>query len=145
MSGLEKTEWRFWAGLSVAFVLSVQAAAGAVDWNLPTKVAAAPEATARPLHGAADVVLRFVQEGEPEEGLVRVELTPADRPLTGMEARAAAQQAFLEALNEPGLGDNLSRIAVEVRLVRGSEDPGLRRSFLYLSRGGGNWSVMSAD
>lgn len=144
MSGLGNTEWRFWAGLSVAFVLSVQAAAGAVDWNSPTMVAAAPEAT-RPLDGAADVVLRFVQEGAPEEGFVRVELTPADRPLTSMEARAVAQQAFLEALNEPGLGDNLTRIVVEVRLVRESDDPGLRRSFLYLSRGGGNWSLMSAD
>ena len=145
MSGLERAEWRFWAGVSVAFVMSVQAAAGAVDWNSPTIVAAAPEASARPLDGAADVVVRFVQEGEPDQGLVRVELTPADRPLTIMEARAAAQQAFMEALNEPGLGDELSRIVVEVRLVRDSEDPGLRRSFLYLSRGGGNWSLMSAD
>lgn len=145
MSGLENTEWRFWAGLSVAFVLSVQAAAGAVDWSSPRMVAAAPDSSARPLDGAADVVLRFVQEGEPEEGLVRVELTPADRPLSTMEARAAAQQAFLEALNEPGLGDNLSRIVVEVRLVRESDDPGLRRSFLYVSRGAGSWSLMSAD
>jgi len=145
MSGWETAEWRFWAGLSVAFVLGVQAAAGAVDWNEPVRVAAAPEAAARPLAGAADVMLRFVQEGGPEEGLVRVELTPAERPLSAMEARAAAQQAFLEALNEPGLGDNLSRIVVEVRLVPESDDPSLRRSFLYLSRGGGSWSVMSAD
>jgi hypothetical protein len=145
MSALDKAEWRFWAGLSVAFVIGVQAAAGAVDWDSPTMVAAVPEATVRPLEGSADLVLRFVQEGEPDEGLVRVELTPADRPLSVMEARAAAQRAFLEALNEPGLGDSLSRIVVEVRLVPGSDDPGLTRSFLYLSRGGGSWSIMSTD
>jgi hypothetical protein len=145
MSGWESAEWRFWAGLSVAFVLGVQAAAGAVDWDEPVRLAATPEATERPLNGSADVMLRFVQEGGPDEGLVRVELTPADRPLSAMEARAAAQQAFLEALNEPGLGDTLSRIVVEVRLVPDSGDPGLKRSFLFLSRGGGTWSLMSAD
>jgi hypothetical protein len=145
MSGWESAEWRFWAGLSVAFVLGVQAAAGAVDWDEPVRLAATPGATERPLNGSADVMLRFVQEGGPDEGLVRVELTPADRPLSAMEARAAAQQAFLEALNEPGLGDHLTRIVVEVRLVPDSGDPGLKRSFLFLSRGGGTWSLMSAD
>ncbi|HEX2257655.1 MAG TPA: hypothetical protein VHG92_13340 [Afifellaceae bacterium] len=145
MSGWEKTEWRFWAGLSVAFVLGVQAAAGAVDWNQPVRLAATAEPEARPLDGAADVMLRFIQEGAPDEGLVRVELTPADRPLSAMEARQAAQQAFLEALNEPGLGANLSRILVDVRMAPRSDDPGLRRSFLFLSRGGGSWSIMSAD
>lgn len=145
MSGWERAEWRFWAGLSVAFVLGVQAAAGAADWDGPVRLAAAPEATARPLDGAADVMLRFVQDGEPDEGLVRVELRPAERPLSAMEARAAAQQAFLQALNEPGLGDDLSRIVVEVRLAPEGDDPSLSRSFLFLSRGGGSWTVMSAD
>jgi hypothetical protein len=145
MSGWERAEWRFWAGLSVAFVLGVHTASGAVDWNEPVRLAAAPDAAARPLNGAADVMLRFVQEGGPEDGLVRVELTPAERPLSAMEARAAAQHAFLEALNEPGLGDNLTRIVVEVRLAPAGGDATLRRSYLFLSRGGGSWSVMSAD
>ena len=51
---------------------------------------------------------------------MRVVLTPEARSLTVMEARMAAEQAFLEALKEPGLGDDLKRITVVVRLMPSS-------------------------
>jgi hypothetical protein len=164
MSHFERAEWRFLAGLSVAAVLAVHAAAAPVDWPPETRLAAMPEPAARPLHGETSLVLRFIQEEGPDSGHVRVELAPADRSLNPMEARQAAQQGFLEALNEPAL-EGLSRIVVEVRLVpdrerhmpdrsgldsgggpvTGAEDLALKRIYLFLARGGGIWSVMLAE
>ena len=64
--------------------------------------------------------------------------TPETRPLHSLEARTAAQQAFLEALKEPGLGDNLSRITVVVRLMPASHpDPDVTEQVIvYLHKGG---------
>ena len=131
------------AGIVVAFC--AHSALGAVESGAPVEVAelAAPD-VARPLDGATDVRLRFVQDGGPSSGRVRVELTP-DAPLTLLEARMAAQQAFLEALNEPGLGEPLTSIRVDVDLVPGNDDPALRRSYFYLATGADNWSVSLGD
>jgi len=93
---------------------------------------------------AADVELHFVQEDGPESGHVRVELTPQTVPLTMMQARYAAQQAFLAALGEPGLGDNLKRIEVVVRLMPAQQlsAQGFEHTFVYLHKGGRDWSVL---
>ena len=50
----------------------------------------------------ADVTLRYIQEDGPESGHVRVVLTPEARSLTIMEARMAAEQAFLASVEGAG-------------------------------------------
>ena len=95
---------------------------------------------------AADLTLRFIQEGRPEDGRVRVLLTPAIRPLTVLEARSAAQRGFLEALNEPGLGDHLTRITVVVRLMPASHpDPAGEQVVVFVHKGGSDWSVLPGE
>ena len=65
----------------------------------------------------ADFMLRYIQEGGPESRHVRVVLTPETRPVTVLEARMAAEQAFLSALEEPSFGDELELVTVVVRLL----------------------------
>lgn len=133
------------AGATIAVMaLPAGLAIGAVGGEEPQIVAEAP-AAAKVRYATADVELRFVQEDGPESGHVRVELTPAERPLSFFEARSAAQQAFLETLKEPGLGGDLQRITVVVYLAppaAGSDDA---QTFLFLRTGAKNWSVMGAD
>ena len=95
----------------------------------------------------ADLMLRYIQEDGPESGHVRILLAPETRPLTQAEARSAAQQAFLKALKEPGLGDNLSRITVVVRLMPASL-PDLETAeqiIVFLHKGGQDWAVLSGE
>jgi hypothetical protein len=115
---------------------------GAVGSGEP-QVAGVQLRPSRTLDDSADVHVLFVQEDGPAAGHVRVELTPETRPLNGFEARSAAQQAFLAALDEPGLGDGLSRITVVVRLAP-AEKTGVavpEQRFLFTNRGGRDWSV----
>jgi len=109
----------------------------------------APQVTeARATGKAADFMLRYIQEDGPESGHVRVVLTPETRAVTVIEARMAAEQAFLEALTEPGLGDGLKRITVVVRLMPASHpDPGGSREqvIVYLHKGGRDWSVLAGE
>ncbi len=100
------------AGLAAVGALPAAAATGGGEVQ---QISAA--GTERPLGDAADLMLRFVQEDGPESGHVRVLLTPETRPLTMIEARMAAEKGFFAALNEPGLGGNLSRVTVVVRLM----------------------------
>jgi len=104
-------------------------------------------AQARAMGEVADLTLRFIQEDGPDSGHVRVVLTPEARSLTVMEARMAAEQAFLETLNEPGLGDNLKRITVVVRLMPNSHpDPGaVEQVVVYQHKGGRDWSVLPGN
>jgi hypothetical protein len=101
----------------------------------------------RDMGGAANLTMRFIQEDGPESGHVRVVLTPETRPLTVIEARTAAQQAFLETLNEKGLGDSLSRITVVVRLMPATHpDPeAVEQVIVFLHKGGPDWSVMAGE
>ena len=135
------------AGLAAGALVPFGIAAGAVSDGEVRKVAEAMPAPARMLGGAADVQLRFVQEDGPADGHVRVEVTPETRGLTVLEARSAAQQAFLEALNEPGLGDDLSRIKVVVRLMPASHpDPGAAElTLLFLHKGGSDWTILAGE
>jgi hypothetical protein len=131
------------AALAVAS-FGVPAAFGAVQRETAAAVAhPRGMSAARLLDGATDVRLRFVPEGGPSS--VRVELAPDARSLTLLEARAVAQQGFLAALNEPGLGGGLKSVVVTVDLVPGNRDPALKRSFLYFATGRTTWSVLSAD
>ena len=105
-------------------------------------------ATATPLLGGpADLTLRFLPDGGPDSGAVRVELTPESRPLTMLEARAAAEQGFLEALTEPGLGDGIRRITVVVRLTPAGLPGGDARKevFVFVHKGGKEWSVLAGE
>src|SRR6185312_8668316 len=103
MVRLALSEWLLVAGVATAIVAPSQIADGAVGGGEQTRFAEAADGTPRLLEDSADLQMRFVQEDGPESGHVRVELTPETRSLTIMEARSAAEQAFLEALNEPGL------------------------------------------
>jgi hypothetical protein len=64
-----------------------------------------------------------------------------------MEARAAAEQAFLSALEEPGLGDELKRVTVVVRLLPASHpDPATAEQVIvYLHKSGNDWSVLAGE
>jgi hypothetical protein len=102
---------------------------------------------ARALGASADVVLHFIQEDGPESGHVRVVLTPETRALTVIEARMAAEQAFLQTLKQPGLGDDLDRITVVVRMMpRSHPDPNeVQQVIVYQHKAGRDWSVLPGD
>ena len=97
--------------------------------------------------GTADLEMRFLQEDGPDSGHIRVVLTPETRALSAYEARSAAQQAFLAALSEPALGDNLSKITVVVRLMPQSYlDPGgTEQVFRFLFKGGQDWTILPTE
>ena len=120
-------------------------AKGAVEKDEPLRVAEIrPTAI---LAGTADMEMRFAQEDGPDSGHVRVVLTPETRPLTILEARQAAQQGFLEALNEKGLGDYLRRVIVVVRLMPKSHpDPGgAEQVFRFIRKGGQDWTILAGE
>jgi hypothetical protein len=130
------------AAALAAFALPAAAATGDVE---PLQVAEV--ASARVLGDSADLTLRFVQEDGPESGHVRVELTPETRPLTIIEARIAAERGFFAALNEPGVGKNLSLVTVVVRLMpRLHPDPdGAEQVVVYRHKSGPDWSVTAGE
>jgi hypothetical protein len=141
------SDWLLVAGVATVAVMPSQVATGAVGDGEMQRLAEAAAFAPRMLEGAANVELRFIQEDGPESGHVRVVLTPEARPLTMLEARSAAQQAFLAALSEPGLGDDLSRITVVVRLMPASRpDPAqAEQVFRFLHKGGRDWSILAGE
>ncbi len=150
MSRVAFTGWVAVAGLAVAGAAAGAGFALAAKGDEATQriaEAAAESGEPVPLAHAANLTMRFIQEDGPESGHVRVVLTPELRPLTILEARTAAQQAFLETLKERGLGDNLKRITVVVRLMpRSHPDPaGAEQVIVYLHKGGRDWSVRPGE
>ena len=131
--------------LSLAAVAALSLSGGKIA--AATGEGEAPQiAEVRALGKAADFVLRYIQEDGPKSGHVRVVLTPETRAVTVIEARMAAEQAFLEALTEPGLGDELKRITVVVRLMPASHpDPSAEQVIVYLHKGGRDWSVLAGE
>jgi hypothetical protein len=129
------------AGFVAAALSGVPVAAATGEGDLPEI------AQARAMGEVADLTLRYIQEDGPDSGHVRVVLTPEARSLSIIEARMAAEQAFLEALKEPGLGDNLQRITVVVRMMPESHpDPDTTEQVIvYLHKGGHDWSVMAGE
>ena len=134
------------AGLAAGGVAAAGIALAATE-EATQAAAGTVEAAAVITGNMADMELRYIQEDGPESGHVRVEMTPEIRPLTVFEARSAAQQGFLAALTEPGLPDDISRITVVVRLMPASHpDPtATEQRFLYLHKGGREWSILSGD
>ena len=130
------------AGLAAAGALATGLAEGATGEGETPMIA-----EARATGAAADFMLRYIQEDGPESGHVRVVLTPETRALTIIEARMAAERAFLDALDEPGLGDKLKRITVVVRLLPASHpDPGAAEHVIvYQHKSGPNWSVFAGE
>lgn len=145
MARVASSGWLVAGGILAAGVLPVQAAAPATGESGLPQLAEAP--AARALGHAADVTLRFVQEDSPESGHVRVVLTPETRPLTLFEARSAAEQGFLAALDEPGLGDGLTRVTVVVRLMPASHpDPvATEHVVIFVHKGGRDWAVLLGE
>lgn len=145
MVRVSSSGWVLVAGM--AAVVPSQVATGATGDGEAVEVVTASATVSRVLGDTTDVTLRFVQEDGPESGHVRVLLTPETRALTIIEARSAAQQAFLEALKEPGIGDNLSRITVVVRLMPSSHpNPDeTNQVIVFQHRGGHDWSVLSGE
>ena len=135
------------AGMAAAGLTLAQGASGAVgDGTAEALVETVGQPGGQP-NRAVDLQLRFIQEGGPESGQVRVVVTPETRRLTILEARSAAQQAFLQALNEPGLGDNLRRVTVVVRRLPDSHpDPGGAEQVIRFQLvSGRDWSVMLGE
>lgn len=140
-------DWVLAAGLAAAGAGVAAQPAIAVPAADAPQVAEAAAAGAAELTHMADVRLHFTQEDGPDSGHVRILLVPETRPLTLLEARSAAQQAFLEALGRPGLGDNLSRITVVVRLVPASHPDSVpaEQTVVFLHKGGRDWSVLAGE
>jgi hypothetical protein len=132
------------AGIAGGGALVSQLAIGSVDG---TQLVAGPQPANEIVGGTADLEMRFIQEDGPDSGHIRVVLTPETRALTAWEARSAAQQAFLEALGEPALGGNLSRITVVVRLLPETQlDPGsAEQVFRFLFKGGKDWTILPPE
>jgi hypothetical protein len=139
--------WVIVAGAAALGVTSSQVATGATPEGEALEIAEAAATAVQSLAGFANLTMRFIQEDGPESGRVRVLLMPETRPLTVLEARIAAQQAFLEALREPGLGDNLTRITVVVQLMPKSHSVPIvaETVVVFVHSGGRNWSVQAAE
>jgi hypothetical protein len=141
------SEWLLVAGVATVGVIPSQVATGAVGGDEAQRFAEAAVGAPRMLEGSANMEIRFIQEDGPESGHVRVVLTPETRSITMFEARSAAEQGFLKALSEPGLGDSLERITVVVRLLPASHpDPlGSEQVFRFLHKGGRDWSILAGE
>jgi hypothetical protein len=133
-------------GLAIGMVKTgVPAAFGAIQDQSEQVVAEVFQPPARPMPGANNVMMRFEEDGDLFDGHIRVVLSPETRPLTLMQARSAAQEAFLETLNEPALADVIDRITIIVELVPEAYESDLKQVFLYESKDGKNWSLTAAD
>ncbi|SEQ99875.1 hypothetical protein SAMN05216548_1107 [Faunimonas pinastri] len=140
-----------WGGAALAIALGFGLNPGGVMASVETGAAAVRTASLvqpsmpETIGGAADLRLRYVQEDGPSSGHVRVLLTPETRSLTVLLARSAAQQAFLQALDEPGVRDGLSRVIVEVALMPEQRDVGMHRTFRFVSKGEHTWSILPGE
>lgn len=134
--------------LGGAIVVGVSSEPGAaVPENESRDVAELAPIPRHILEDSADLSMRFVQEDGADSGHVRVLLTPETRRLNAMEARSAAQQGFLEALNERGLGREITTITVVVRLVPGTAEGAAapEQVFRYRFKGGRDWAVLPPE
>jgi hypothetical protein len=119
------------AALGASLVGLTGALALAAFGDDPLEEPAATASVSPLTDNVARLDMRFEQEGGPESGQIRVILTPTERTLTLLEARTAAEKAFVEALNEPGLGDTLTRIRIVVKLEPLSDKSETERSYLF--------------
>ena len=129
----------------IVMITSIPAAFGAIQDQSEQVVAEVSQPSAGPVLGANHVVMTFEEDGDLFDGHIRFVLRPEARPLSLMEARIAAQEAFIEALNEPAFVDVISRITIVVELVPEASEDDLRQVFLYESKDGKNWSLTAAQ
>lgn len=133
-------------GLAIGLVTTgIPAAFGAIQYQSEQVVAEVSQPPARPILGANSVIMRFEEDGDLFDGHIRVVLSPETRPLTLMQARLAAQEAFLEALNEPALIDVINAITIVVELVPDASENDLKQVFLYETKDGKTWSLSAAQ
>ncbi|WP_034491424.1 hypothetical protein [Afifella pfennigii] len=104
---------------------------------------AASEPPAKEIPGLTEVRLRFEPDGDPRAGRVKVLLRPESRPLTYFEARQAVRQAFLETLKEPGLPDDLKRIAVTVEMQPEGAPGGETQTYLFVRKDAKTWTILA--
>jgi hypothetical protein len=132
--------------LAIGLVITgIPAAFGAIQNQSEQVVAEVSQPPARPILGANNVMMTFEDDGDLFDGHIRVVLSPETRPLTLMQARSAAQEAFLETLNEPALVDVINRITIVVELVPEASESDLKQVFLYESKDGKTWSITAAQ
>ena len=129
----------------IVAITSIPAAFGAIQDQSEQVVAEVSQPLTKSIPGANHVVMTFEEDGDLFDGHIRFVLRPEARPLTLMEARSAAQQAFLEALNEPAFIDVISRITIVVELIPEAREGDLKQVFLYESKDGKNWSLSAAQ
>jgi hypothetical protein len=147
MSKIAPTGLFIVAGAAALGIAATGTAAAVTGEGEPITFAGAAAGAGHVLGGSANLTMRFTQEDGPGSGHVRVLLTPETRPLTVLEARSAAEQAFLATLKEAGLGDNLTRITVVVRLMSQSHpDPSAAETVIvFQHKGGSDWSVLAGE
>ncbi len=126
--------------------------AGALAATPPGALPPAPDVTSsiKPLRAPipdeiAELEMRFSPVDDGLSGHIRVTLTPQNRSLTAQEARQAAEDAFLEALNEPGLGAVLTRIQVVVYLEPRPGPQADHKAFVYSTSNGVSWRLSGAE
>ncbi len=133
-------------GLAVGVAITGIPAALAAIQNLSDQVVAeVAQSPDKPVTGVNNVMMTFEADGDFADGHIRVVLRPDTHPLTLMQARSAAQEAFLETLNEPGFSDVINRITIVVELVPGASESDLSQVFLYESKDGKTWSLTAAQ
>ena len=134
--------WALAAGIAAAGLAATDPGAAATGEGETRQIT-----EARAIGAAADMMLRYIQEDGPQSGHVRVVLTPETRALTVIEARMAAEQAFLQTLKQPGLGDAIERVTVVVRLMPDTHpDPdSAEQVVVYQHKSGHDWSVLPGD
>ena len=147
MSKFTPAQWLIAAGMALLLGVPFEAASAAVAEGGLERLAEAVVDPRSDGAGATDFEMRFIQEDGPESGHVRVVLTPAARPVSALEARSAAHEAFLEALADPSLRDALQSVVVVVRLMPATHpDPaGTEQKFLFLRKLGSTWSVLPGE
>jgi len=133
-------------GLAVGLAkTAIPGAFGAIQDQSEQVIAEVAQPPARTILGANNVMMTFEEDGDLFDGHIRVVLSPEARPLTLMQARSAAQQAFLETLNEPALVDVINRITIVVELVPDASENDFKQVFLYESKDGKTWSLTAAQ
>jgi hypothetical protein len=132
-----------WLAVIVA-ITGIPAAFGAIQGQPEQVVADVAQPAVGAIFDANNVLMTFEEDGDLFDGHIRVVLSPENSPLTVMQARSAAQDAFLETLNEPALVDVIDRITIVVELVPDARESDLKQVFVYESKDGKTWSL-SAD
>jgi len=130
---------------AIVLLTGVPAAFGAIQDRSGQVVAEVSQPPAAPVLGANHVVMTFEEDGDLFDGHIRFVLRPEARPLTLMEARIAAQHAFIEALNEPAFVDVISRITIVVELVPEASEGDIKQEFRYESKDGKTWSLSASQ